>query len=115
MSVFLTQFTGVPCRAVSEQAINESIKNKFAVRTSSSTMGTFWTEQGHLIFHSTLLPQVSSLQSVDIAMLFQAFGMFLFILQAECFSLVCYVTQDLRADTTARGKENSVVLQREQH
>ena len=102
-------------RAASELAINKSIKNKFAVRTSSSTIRMFWTEQGHLIFHRNLLPQVSSLQSVDIAMLFQAFGMLLFILQAECFSLVCYVMQDLRADTTARRKENSMVLQREQH
>ena len=115
MSVFLTQFTGVPSWAVSELAINRSIKNKFAVRTSYSTMGTFWTEQGHLIFHRTLLPQVSSLPSVDMAVLFQACETIPGTPQAKCFSLVCYVTQDLRADTTARRKENSVVLQREQH
>ena len=105
----------MPSRAASELAINKSIKNKFAVRTSYSTMGTFWTEQGHLIFHKILLPQVSSLQSVDMAMLFQAFETIPGTPQAKCFSLVCYVTQDLRADTTARRKENSVVLQREQH
>ena len=102
-------------RAVSELAINKSIKNKFAVRTSYSTMGTFWTEQGHLIFHKILLPQVSSLLSVVTAMLSQAFETIPGTPQAKCFSLVCYVTQDLRADTTARRKENSVVLQREQH
>ena len=100
---------------MSEQAIHESIKNKFAVRTSYSTMGTFWTEQGHLIFHRTLLPQVSSLLSVVTAMLSQAFETIPGTPQAKCFSLVCYVTQDLRADTTARRKENSVVLQRELH
>ena len=105
----------MPYRAVSELAINKSIKNKFAVRTSYSTMGTFWTEQGHLIFHKILLPQVSSPQSVDMAMLFQAFETIPGTPQAKCFSLVCYITQDLRADTTARRKENSVVLQREQH
>ena len=55
--------TGVPSRTASELAINKSIKNKFAVRTCNSTMGTFWTERGHLIFHRTLLPQVSGLLS----------------------------------------------------
>jgi len=105
----------VPYRAVSELAINRSIKNKFAVRTCNSTMGKFWTEQGHLIFHRTLLPQVSSLLSVVTAMLSQAFETIPGTPQEKCFSLVCYVTQDLRADTTARRKENSVVLQREQH
>ena len=105
----------MPSRTASELAINKSIKNKFAVRTSNSTMGTFWTEQGHLISHRTLLPQVSSLPSVDIAMLFQAFETIPGTPQEKCFSMVCYVTQDLRADTAARRKENSMVLQREQH
>jgi len=48
-------------------------------------------------------------------MLFQAFETIPGASQAKCFSLVCYVMQDLRADTTARRKENSVVLQRELH
>ena len=105
----------MPYRAVSELAINRSIKNKFAVRTSYGTLRIFWMELGHLIFHKILLPQVSRLPSVDMAMLFQAFETIPGTPQAKCFSLVCYVTQDLRADTTARRKENSVVLQREQH
>ena len=88
-------------------AINKSIKNKFAVRTSSSTMGTFWTEQGHLIFHRTLLPQVSSLLSVVTAMLSQAFETIPGTPQEKCFSMVCYVTQDLRADTTARRRRTA--------
>ena len=78
-------------------------------------MGTFWTEQGHLIFHRTLLSQVSSLLSVVTAMLFQAFETITGTPQAKCFSMVCYITQDLRADPAARRKENNVVLQREQH
>ena len=100
---------------MSEQAIHESIKNKFAVRTSYSTIRMFWTEPGHLIFHRTLLPQASSLHSVDMAVLFLGFETIPGTPQAKCFSLVCYVTQDLRADTTARRKDNNVVLQREQH
>ena len=64
----------------------------------------FWTEQGHLIFHKILLPQVSSLQSVDMAMPFQAFETIPGTPQEKCFSLVCYITQDLRADTTARRR-----------
>ena len=105
----------MPSRAESELAINRFIKNKFAVRTSYSTIRMFWTEQGHLIFHRTLLPQVSRLQSVDMAMLFQAFETIPGTPQVKCFSLLCYLMKNLRADTTARRKENSVVLQREQH
>ena len=105
----------MPSWAESELAINKSIKNKFAVRTSYSTIRMLWTEQVHLIFHKILLPQVSSIHSVDMAMLFQAFETIPGTPQEKCFSMVCYVTQDLRADTTARRKENSVVLQREQH
>jgi len=48
------------------------------------------------------------------AMLFQAFETIPGTQQVKCFSLVCCVTQDLRADTTARRKENGVVVQREQ-
>ena len=102
-------------RAASELAINKSITNKFAVRTSYSTIRMFWTDQGHLIFHRTLLPQVSSLLSVVTAMLFQAFETIPGTPQVKCFSLLCYLMKNLRADTTARRKENSVVLQREQH
>ena len=100
---------------MSEQAIHESIKNKFAVRTSYGTLRIFWMELGHLIFHKILLPQVSRLPSVDMAMLFQAFETIPGTPQVKCFSLLCYLMKNLRADTTARRKENSVVLQRELH
>ena len=49
-------------------------------------------------------PPPSLQPSVITAMLFQAFETIPGASQAKCFSLVCYVTQDLRADTTARRR-----------